>query len=147
MFKAVIWRLQIRTATGQSTTKFVCILSMLLLYVLERKQNLCLLQFPFHNSLESTENAFNRNQSKNNAEETETHMVLSTSISEKGHFQPQHCHFALHTLLGLVRWQGNFTQQLQQFENQVCHGGQAAVSEHHLLFLHKLLKVKISIPY
>lgn len=68
-------------ATGQSTTKTVCILAMLLFNVFGRKQNLCLLKCPLQNRLESTENAFNRNQSKNNAEETETHMFLSVSIS------------------------------------------------------------------
>lgn len=63
-------------------------------------------------------------------------MFLNVSMSKKGHFQPQHCHFALHTLLGLVRQQKNFTLQLQLFEIQVCPGGLPAVSEHHLHFLH-----------
>lgn len=61
----------------------------------------------FINRLESTENAFNRNQSKNNAEKTETHMFLSMSISTKGHFQPQRCHFALHT----IAWAGQITRE------------------------------------
>jgi len=45
-----------------------------------RKKSKPLLKHPFHNRLESTENAFNRKQSKNNAEETETHMFFSMCI-------------------------------------------------------------------
>lgn len=101
-------------ATGQSTTQTAPILSVPLFNVLGRKQNLCLLKCLFHNRLKSTENAFNRNQSKNSTEETETHMFLSVSISKKGHFQPQQSF-----CITYIAWAGQMTREF--------HSGAAGV--------------------
>lgn len=107
MFKAVILRTE-WMATGQSTkynkncsypfnTTILC---------LKKKTKPLLIKWPFHNRLESTENAFNRNQSKNNAEETETHMFPYEHYKKRAFSAT-----ALSFCIIYIAWAGQMTRE------------------------------------